>query len=125
MTDPRKLADKIAPIVERGEFLMVSPSDAKTVLAALRASGGGEAPQQSVVSRLDRELLQEAYALFSVDDYDVGTDEWAWLERTRWHVNGLCPRPIDDDDGTQKVCIANGHCGCVYGSGSYVDSESK
>lgn len=31
------------------------------------------------------------------------------LERARAR---LCPHPIRGDDGSAKVCIANGHCGC-------------
>lgn len=29
------------------------------------------------------------------------------------YKDGLCMRPWTGDDGTQKKCIENGHCGCV------------
>ena len=76
-----------------------------------RLAGSGKG-----IEALERELLEEAYTLFSDDPEtdETGTDAWAWKEKTRWHLKGLCPRPFDGDDGSQKACIEKGHCGCVY-----------
>ena len=63
------------------------------------------------------ELLQTAYDLFGESDEcaDTGSDAWAWYINAGDLLYARCPRPIDDDDGTQKQCIANGHCGCIFG----------
>lgn len=82
------------------------------------------APASTTQHRLDRELLQEAFDLFSEDAkaQETGADAWAWKERAHWHLQGLCPRPFPEDDGTQKDCNAKGNCGCVYNTSAPVSA---
>lgn len=38
--------------------------------------------------------------------------EWSEELQTFLVIPGMCPYPIDNDDGTEEDCIRNGHCGC-------------
>lgn len=43
-------------------------------------------------------------------------DTGAMMRYRRFYLpQSICPFPIENDDGTQKQCIANKHCGCVHG----------
>lgn len=61
-------------------------------------------------------LLNEAIDLFGEEPGcdDVGSDPWAWKINAGDLANERCPYPIDNDDGSQKQCNANGHCGCIF-----------
>lgn len=44
-------------------------------------------------------------------------DTQAMMRYRRFYpYEAKCPFPIENDDGSQKQCIAHGHCGCVHGT---------